>query len=54
MSTATATADNRTEQTFEMGQIVWQQISIGTKMACGARQPVAGGGDHCLFFRVTI
>ena len=26
------------------GQVIWQQISIGTKMACGARKAVAGEG----------
>jgi hypothetical protein len=32
------------------GQIIWSQISIQTKMACGARQAV--GGDDGLHFTV--
>jgi len=29
-------------ETMNAGQIIWSQITVGTKMACGARQAVAG------------
>jgi hypothetical protein len=36
---------------FTIGTTIWQQISTTTKMACGARQPVATRTG--LMFRVT-
>ena len=35
---------------------IWQQISTGTKMACGAREPSAGTDNNrpYLCFKVTI
>ncbi len=32
---------------------IWQQISRSTKMACGARQPIASD-DNTLTFHVTV
>lgn len=35
-----------------VGQIIWQQITVPTKMACGAKNAVASDKD--LWFSVTI
>jgi hypothetical protein len=37
-------------------QVIWQQISVGTKMACGAREARVDvdGTRPYLYFRVTI
>jgi hypothetical protein len=40
-------------KTVSKGEVIWGQISTGTKMACGAREPVAGEEGY-LHFRVTI
>lgn len=40
----------------EQAKEIWRQIGIGTKMACGARMPLADAkdGKPCLSFRVEI
>lgn len=52
---ALRTALGQPRRTAEQGQVaqtIWRQISMSTKMACGARQPVGGGNK--LHFNVTI
>ena len=54
-NTENKAAPSRTTQAAEMGQICWGQISISTKMACGARDVyVDDGGEYCLVFRVSL
>lgn len=39
---------------MNVGQVIWSQLTIGTKMACGARQPLAGDdGLHFVVGRGT-
>ena len=46
----------RDEPEVHPGDIIWQQISRSTKMACGARDAAKGmeGGNYYLSFKVTI
>lgn len=54
-NSTTETKITRTTQTAEMGRTCWGQISISTKMACGAREAQTySGGEYCLVFRVSL
>lgn len=48
----------RDREAFDFARTIWLQISLATKMACGARDAAAGSDDQGnrakLTFRVTI
>jgi hypothetical protein len=45
--------NNNGANTMKAGQIIWQQIPVMTKMACGARQAVLTNEGKGVQFKVT-